>query len=315
MLDPDSNEAKQLKKEYGKDTWFAESGRGTNWNMGPTKHRGLCKEIARLAGVEKWESCTGYALRALCFTHCLQCGLSNAEVAAKVRHSSINSSKTHAQETSKRKANRMAVMNPSGTLTKKKKVGVKSGVKSDVRPQVNPEVESSEVAEVVDLSEMQPMVAKNRSRFEHISSLSKKKPPVVAAVAMVNDNKENEVESPNAILKKLETENKILRPQQENQRIKDELTHSSSAPPASIRSRRSGSNSTGKHHRRCEDSEFSDDSDNGRRHSRKCRNSCPPNPRERTPSPHPRAHKRRGSRRHEEESSDDDCHGRCHGRH
>jgi len=309
ILDPKSKEAHQLKNEFGKDIWFAESGRGANWNMGPTKHRDLCKEIARLSGVDKWESCTGHALRALCITHCLSCGLSNSEVAAKVRHASINSSKTYAQETTKRKANRMAVMNPTGTLTKKRKLDVKVGVKTEKSS--DPEVDVLEINheedEVVDLSEIQPMLPKNRRRFESISGYSSKKSPAVS-VTMVDDNKEN-VESPNSMLRKLETENKILRLQQENQRMKEELTRSSSAPPRSRRSDSSGSN----RHRRFEEPEYSDESDNGRRRSRKYRRSYPLSNRERSVSPPHRYHKRRDSRHYEDESSEGE-YGRYHGR-
>jgi len=303
ILDPESKEAKNLQKEFGKPIWFAEGGKGSNWNMGPTKHRELCKMIAKLAGVEKWESCTGHALRALCITHCLQCGLSNAEVAAKVRHASINSSKTYAQETTKRKANRMAAMNPSGTLTnKKRKASVNVGVKTDTSipmtaAAVAPEVEN----DIVDISEMQPMLAKNRGRFKTIVGFDGDLKTPAKPMAMAKTEEENkENESPSIVLKRLEMENKILRLQQENQRMKEELTRSSSAPPNSHH-RHSGSRSgSSSRSRRFDGSpEYSD---NERRRSRKYRQSYPPTNRGRSPSPSPRRYKRRNSRNFDSDS-------------
>jgi len=85
-------EGGKLKKAFGFEVWYAESGEGrANWNLGPTKHRELCKEIARLSGVERWEQCTGHALRALCVAHCVGSNMTAAEVATKVRHASITS--------------------------------------------------------------------------------------------------------------------------------------------------------------------------------------------------------------------------------
>ena len=47
-------EGGKLKKAFGHEVWYAESGFTTatnnrsNWNLGPTKHRELCKEICLL---------------------------------------------------------------------------------------------------------------------------------------------------------------------------------------------------------------------------------------------------------------------------
>ena len=92
VVKPGCEEAKNLKKAFNREICFAESGPGrSNWNLGPTKHRELCKLIAKKSGVDKWESCTGHALRALCISWCICQGLAAADVAAKVRHSCIKS--------------------------------------------------------------------------------------------------------------------------------------------------------------------------------------------------------------------------------
>ena len=55
---PGGEEEKRLKQEFGREIWFVESGKGSNWNLGPTKHREMCKHVAKKAGVCNWNSCT-----------------------------------------------------------------------------------------------------------------------------------------------------------------------------------------------------------------------------------------------------------------
>ena len=300
------DEAESLRNEFGKDIWFCESGKGANWNMGPSKHRSLCREIAKLSGVDKWESCTGHALRALCITHCLSCGLSNAEVAAKVRHASINSSKTYAQETSKRKASRMGVMNPTGALTKKQKTGkasAKSDIKADshlrhensVSSKYKSIVKNTEVV-CVDIRETQPMLAGNRSRFERLSGFKKPEANPIAMVGTsVNEEKENE--SPEDMLKRLETENRILKLQQENARIKEELAMATAAPPRHRQSYPSTYPSPNRSRSRFVDTEYSDYSSlsDERRNDSHNRWSYPPSRRERSAPRRSHNHHYRGN--------------------
>jgi len=222
------NEAKTLKQQFGKDIWCAESGPSatrSNWNMGPSKHRSLCKEIVRLSGADNWDSCTGHALRALCITHCVSCGLSAADVAAKVCHSSLHSQKTCAEESTKRKANRMAAMNPSGAITKKRKGLSKVDAKVAV---ADTKIEDIVVIDSA-IPQCQPMLQSNRNKFERIAGINQKasvasKPKEVAMFGQASVSEEKENESPNSKLERLMTENKILKLQQENARIKAELT-------------------------------------------------------------------------------------------
>ena len=74
VMQGDTKEGGKLAKEFGKPIWYAESGHGkdrSNWNLGPSKHRALCKKIAFHAGADAWEQCAGHALRALCIAHCV----------------------------------------------------------------------------------------------------------------------------------------------------------------------------------------------------------------------------------------------------
>lgn len=295
----DGEEEKILKKTYGKEIWFAESGpKRSNWNMGPTKHRDLCKDVARLAGVQRWEDCTGHALRALCITHCICSGLSAADVAAKVRHASLNSQTSYAQGSNKRKANRMAVMNPSGTLAKKAK-------KAQVQV---PAASAKKNQEIVELSEKypvaitQPFKAENRAQFDRLTSEVSR----TAKYEAIVDEKENE--SPNSKLQRLETENKILRLQQENARMKAEL-EAVPAPPR-YRSSYPPNNSHGSGGHRHGGGRFNPDNDfavespvfRTPRHEGNYRHSHPPHRRERLDTPPP--HYQQLSRRHGEENLD-----------
>lgn len=232
IIKPGCEDAQRLKKAFGKDIWFAEGGAGANWNMGPSKHRSLCKEIAALSGAERWESCTGHALRALCVTHCIENGLSSADLAAKVRHTSLNSQATCAKETSKRKTNGLAAVNPSGALaTVAKKPKIDSAAKSATVPQVND-------IEVVNdaIPETQPLLANNRSKFNKfvgrrsIVTAPKNAPVMVGLKEDTAIDEEKENESPNAKLQHLETENRILKFERENATLKAELAHHSVPP-------------------------------------------------------------------------------------
>ena len=313
IVKPGGVEEKRLKNEFKKDVWHAESGKGSNWNMGPTKHRDLCREVARLAGVDRWEDCTGHALRALCVTHCICAGLSAADVAAKVRHASMNSQVTHAQECSKRKANRMAAMNPSGTLAKKAKfVPV---------PPKEKEAMVVELSEKYPVSMTQPFKPENQAKVQRLTGMV----PQVASVppaARLEKNKAivNVNESPEETLKRLETKNRILKLQQENARMKEELSRNEvmpsrprqSHPPTHI-------NDSGSRHSRsrCED-RFDDqfghpDIDD---YKENCRHSHPPSRRERPRSSSPPPHYQHNHYRHgDEDAGYGSHHGDFHRRH
>ena len=217
----------------------------------------------------------------------------------------------------------MAAMNPSGKLTKKQKTSVKSvkSVKLDIKNEEPIDIVDVNDREDVQIVETQPMLPKNQSHFQKLAGYEKKpaakKPVAMAMVGCLDDEKENE--TPAEKLKRLEFENKILRLEQENARMKEELTrvdapprHRRSCPPSCPRS--SGRES---HHRdrssfrhRFETPEHSDDdvhdcpTDNHR-------NSCPPRHARRSRSP-PRCCNER-SHRHGEDSdgSHGDCHRRC----
>ena len=226
IIKPGGDEAQRLAKAFGKDIWCAESGPGrTNWNMGPTKHRSLCTDIAKLSGVDDYNKCTGHALRALCITHCIGAGLSAADVAAKVRHAAINSSKTHAQECNKRKANRMACVNPN------QKLATKSDSKKS--PEVNVKIEK-QVGKRPKVSQTQPMLPENRQRFEDlVGDVSVRTPsstvPSVASLPVENNFKENE--SPDSEYKRLKKQNEILKLKAENARLQQEIANSNVMQP------------------------------------------------------------------------------------
>jgi len=221
------DEAQRLAKAFGKDIWYAESGTGrTNWNMGPTKHRSLCTDIAKLSGVDDYTKCTGHALRALCITHCIGARLSAADVAAKVRHAAINSSKTYAQECNKRKANRMACMNPSQKLA------------STMDKKQPPEVVVDKEVKRPKVSQTQPMLPENRQRFEDLvgdSSIRTPSSTVPSVASYPVENEENE--SPDSEFKRLKKQNEILKLKAENARLQQEIAmqphpqHRQSYPP------------------------------------------------------------------------------------
>jgi len=239
-----SNEQKKLQTEFGKEIWFAESGLGPNWNMGPSKHRELCRDIARLSGVEKHEDCAGHSLRAACITHCICQGLASADVAAKVRHASLNSQLSYAQGNKKRKANRLAVMNPSGELATKKSKPALLKKKS----------ENVELSENKPVKKTQPFKPENQVHFERLTR-DVEVPAFAAAEnkAIVKHSEEKENESPEQCLKRLEFENKCLKLAQENARLKQELSievapsrhshHHASYPPSHVSRRPLGGQS------------------------------------------------------------------------
>jgi len=203
-------EGERLEKEFGRPVWFAESGHGrTNWNLGPTKHRELCKKIALFAGVANWEACAGHALRALCITHCIASKMTAVDVAAKVRHKSLNSQKDYATDCNERKATRLLAMNnePANESNLNKK-------RASVKPK--------EVAADAVIVQTQPMLPNNRNEFLHAAKKRKVDPE--------DDGKENTIVSDlDTELEQLKKQNEILRLKQENQRIQDELTRSGGA--------------------------------------------------------------------------------------
>jgi len=114
----DVTEYDRICKEVGKDVWFAASGVTAN-NLGHNPIGNHCTQLAKDIGIVHWQRVTGHAFRALSITRCLEQGLSATETAFKARHASVEAQRHYAQETNKRKANRMGAMNPSGMITKK----------------------------------------------------------------------------------------------------------------------------------------------------------------------------------------------------
>jgi len=282
------NEAKLLAKEFGTDIWFAESGAGRpNYNLGPTKHRSLCVEIARLSGVDDFAKCTGHALRALCITHCIGSGLSAADVAAKVRHSAINSSKSYAEECNERKANRMACMNPSKTLGKKKAASSKLISKRPLPEDVANDA-IVDVAKRPKVHKTQPMLPENRQRFLDLVDSPVTTPSSKAASLPVYAEDNNENESPDLELKRLQKQNEILKLKAENARLQQEIANNTAEPHHHHRHSYPFT-----HHR---GHEFSGEDNGG------YRNSYPPSSRRRSRSPSPRYNPRNHhSRRYPED--------------
>jgi len=201
-------EGERLEKEFGRPVWYAESGHGracANWNLGPTKHRELCKKITFLAGVDKWEACKGHALRALCITHCIASNLTAVDVAAKVRHASVNSQKGYATDCNERKANRILAMaeKPEDSSNKKRA--------------------AEDVAEDAVIVQTQPMLPENRNKFLHVSKKARvaPEPKTFEANSIVSD------ENLDSELEKLKKQNEILRLAMENKRMQEELAGSS----------------------------------------------------------------------------------------
>jgi len=210
-------EGGRLEKQFGRPVWYVESGHGrSNWNLGSNKHRELCKRIAFLAGVDKWENCTGHSLRALCITTCIAKNLTAVEIAAKVRHASLNSQKDYASECTERKANRVLAL-------QNEPVGGKKRSRSP--PKAEPIPENGVIVQT------QPMLPQNRAKLLHAAT---KKPRVEE-----EDEKENFMVSADDSelgkeLKKLQMQNEILRLKKENQKMESELTRSNSrsrSPP------------------------------------------------------------------------------------
>jgi len=257
----DKLEGGKLAQEFGKAVWHAESGHGrTNWNLGPDKHRSLCKQIAQLAGVEHWNQCTGHALRALCVAHCIASNLTAVDVAAKVRHSSTNTQKDYAHDCPERKANRALCMTE--------------------KPRKRPAQEQV-IADDVVVVETQPMLPHNRALFEHAT---KKR------IVHSEEEKENKRASVgsndlDSELVRLQKENEILRLQKENQRMKEELAGASNrrhASPVDSGPRRHGRSFPPSNHRvypECDDGFHYPQHDSGHRRS------YPPPPQHGPPPP------------------------------
>jgi len=211
----DKLEGDRLQKEFGRPVWYAESGHGrANWNLGPSKHRALCKKIALLAGVPNWEACTGHALRALCVTHCIASNLTAVDVAAKVRHASVNSQKEYATDCGQRKVNRVLAM--ADASTKKKAAEKKLAA------------EKASLPDNYVVVETQPLLPENREKFLHAS----KKRRIELPEPQVEDQENVNHDVLDAELEALKKKNEILRLKRENQRIQEELAVASCSPVA-----------------------------------------------------------------------------------
>lgn len=214
----DQYEGGRLEKEFGRPVWYAESGHGrdrSNWNLGPTKHRELCKKIAFYAGVDDWKKCTGHSLRALCITNCIASNLTAVDVAAKVRHASLNSQKDYATDCPERKANRLLVMN--NEPVKKRSVPKEEVIAADSV-----------------IVQTQPMLPQNRNKLLHAAKKRR--------VQVEEEEKENIIVSDllDSELEALKKRNEILRLLSENQRLEDQLTTSRTLSEPSPPPRRRG---------------------------------------------------------------------------
>jgi len=200
-------EGGKLQKQHGRPIWYAESGPDRpNWNLGPTKHRELCKKIALYAGVDDWKKCTGHALRALCINKCIANNLTAVDVAAKVRHRSLNSQKDYATDNAARKANRLLVMQEPSVGDKRKSTTVVEDVHED--------------AVIV---ETQPMLPKNRNKFLHTAKKQRREDVEEEAENVMVSHRDLDLEKQ---LKEAKMKNELLRIQRENLRYEEELTRS-----------------------------------------------------------------------------------------
>ena len=111
----------------------------------------MCKEVAKFARVAKWEECTRQALLVISITQCIVSKLTYVDVAAKVRHTSINSQKCHLTDCNKRKVNQIFAM------TNKPE-------DRSMKPFVAKEI----VAEDAVIAKTQPMLPHNCFKFFHV---------------------------------------------------------------------------------------------------------------------------------------------------
>ena len=290
-------EGGRLAKEFGKPIWHAESGHDrANWNLGPDKHRSLCKMTAQHAGVENWNQCAGHSLRALCVATCIGANLTAVDAAKKVRHSSTNTQKDCAHDCSERLANRVLCLteNPRKRAAAPEKV----------------------VADDVVVVETQPMLPQNRHLFEQAT----KKRAVAVAAESQEEGKENAmVDDLDVELSRLKKKNEILRLRKEQLQLEQDIAARSGRveeTPLSPRRRPHGRScppSGGHHH-------FAPSPDECFCHPPRndgCRHSCPfPPPPPRGPPSRPR---HQGDHRacpppHCDDHHEEDC-GDCHGEH
>ena len=96
-------------------------GNKSPYNIGQNHMPTLFKEFARLCGAENWEKCTGHGWRKYLITVLVESKMSSIDIAAVVRHSSLNSQLHYAQATGKRAANRqMAIQATTGNPIQRK---------------------------------------------------------------------------------------------------------------------------------------------------------------------------------------------------
>ena len=225
----DRYEGGKLEKEFGRPVWYAESGMGrerSNWNLGPTKHRELCKRIAFLAGADDWKKCTGHSRRALCITKCIGSNLTAVDVAAKVRHASLNSQKDYATDCPERKSNRLLVMNNEPVKKRSASASIEEVAAGAVIPQT------------------QPLLPQNRNKLLHIAKKSRveqeeEKENVATVSGSTLDSK----------LEDARKENEMLRLALEKQQLQQQLTNSSVLSERSPPPRRHGRSYPPSYHR------------------------------------------------------------------
>lgn len=75
----------------------------------------LFKELARICGEPNWDQCTGHGLRRYLITCLVESGMGACDIAAVVRHSSLNSQLHYAKHTGKRATGRTAAIRESAS--------------------------------------------------------------------------------------------------------------------------------------------------------------------------------------------------------
>ena len=132
-------------EKYGKDIWYGPSmftgkdfpGASHANNVGKNKFPELCKDMAKVCGVENWVDVTGHALRALYISTQIDAGVSASAVAHGCRQKNIKSQHHYNTGSRKQKAARSNALAPKVNLLSNKKPKVEEEIHmmgQDVKP-------------------------------------------------------------------------------------------------------------------------------------------------------------------------------------
>ena len=123
------NQIRDWSKKFGKTIWYGPSmftgkdfpGASHANNIGKNKIPELCKDLARICGVNNWTDVTGHALRALYISTQIDAGVSGSAVAHGARQKSVKSHRGYNTGSKKQKAARSQALAPTGSLVANKK--------------------------------------------------------------------------------------------------------------------------------------------------------------------------------------------------